>query len=90
MTGAEALKRALAAAQAPKRARTKEDVLVDEAFKLIAPVIKGWIRSRVRQGSDAVAIAGKLSRLLTAGDEIVQAAGGIFRAVQTVRKATGR
>jgi len=90
VSGAEALKRALeTAGKPPKKSptRSREDAIVDHAFKLLETPIKGWIRARVRQGSSALESVAALSQMLSAGQSVLDAAGTVFRAVQTVRKA---
>jgi hypothetical protein len=95
ISGADALKAALNHPGNAARARrphvsqeVRESQIVNEAFKLLTPIIKGWLRSRVRQGSSAVETVAKLSTMLQAGESIANAAGGIARAIQSVRKAT--
>lgn len=94
MNGAEALKRALSATPSPSRKsapkESAEDRIVNEAFRLLEAPIKGWIRSRVRAGSSLVESVAKLSAMLEAGQSILNAAGGVARAVQSVARATDR
>jgi hypothetical protein len=104
MTGAEALKRACLEVREVKKAppkktveqtrdpsrETREDRIVDESFRMVAPIVKGWIRARVREGSSVLESVAKLSRMLEAGGSIVSAASGIVSAIQSVRKVRGK
>lgn len=66
----------------------REGQIVNAAFRMLEPVIKGWLRARVRQGSTLVESVAALSKLLEAGGSIVSALGGIASAVESVRKVT--
>ncbi len=90
MSGAEALKRACAAPRRPNPAADgegREGQIVDAAFRKLAPVIKGWIRSRVRAGASALDTVARLSEMLQAGQSIASAAGTIAKALQDVQRA---
>jgi hypothetical protein len=91
-SGAEALRRALAAPgngggkrRVATPSKSREDVIVDAAFKLLEVPIKGWIRARVRSGSSALESVADLSQILTAGQSVFDAAGTVLAAVRSVK-----